>query len=356
MALQIVITSISLCMIVLECSTHHQVTAGAPIACYPRTRNQNFLSAIHKELRHVPYRQTVTRSHVLCVSYCHADPLCQSVNYNMDSRLCELNNKTRARCPNGLVTRYGSAYFDADLDTFLFSQPTDQSEDVHPNPSSSLTSLPRQRDCEELRQAGYNASGIYTITPTGFDSGLKVYCNMDTDDGAWWIVIQRRQDGSVDFFRNWTEYEVGFGSLANEFWLGNDNLRALTDGSGSWRLMVNLEGEQNKTAFAEYGQFRISGDNFTLHLDSYSVESTAGDSLYISHNGKMFTTKDRDNDWKPDANCAATTAGAWWYKSCYNSNLNGLFHADQRVRGMRWSSWNDNIPVKKCTMKIRLNT
>ena len=33
-------------------------------------------------------------------------------------------------------------------------------------------------------------------------------------------VVQRRVDGIVDFYRNWTEYAQGFGDLHSEFWLG----------------------------------------------------------------------------------------------------------------------------------------
>ena len=42
------------------------------------------------------------------------------------------------------------------------------------------------------------------------------YCDTLTDGGDW-LVIQRRQDGTENFHRNWADYEVGFGSLTGEF-------------------------------------------------------------------------------------------------------------------------------------------
>lgn len=65
-----------------------------------------------------------------------------------------------------------------------------------------------------------------------------------------------------------------------------------------------------------------------------------GDSL-LFHNNAKFSTFDRDQDTSPN-NCAEKFQGAWWYKSCHKSNLNGLYHEgkhDSFADGINWKSF-----------------
>ena len=66
-----------------------------------------------------------------------------------------------------------------------------------------------------------------------------------------------------------------------------------------------------------------------------------------------FSTYDRDNDqWS--SNCASEWKGAWWYKNCHYSNLNGLYlkAGDISGKGIRWY-WKNLNSKKKTEMKIR---
>ncbi|KAB0405561.1 hypothetical protein E2I00_001719 [Balaenoptera physalus] len=68
------------------------------------------------------------------------------------------------------------------------------------------------RDCAEAFKSGLTTSGIYTLTFPNSTEEIKAYCDMETAGGGW-TVIQRREDGSVDFQRTWKEYKVGPQSL-----------------------------------------------------------------------------------------------------------------------------------------------
>ena len=56
----------------------------------------------------------------------------------------------------------------------------------------------------------------------------------------------------------------------------------------------------------------------------------------------MFSTKDRDNDIWSAGHCALKYKGAWWYKNCHNSNLNGQYLRGKHNkfgRGVEWEYW-----------------
>ena len=65
--------------------------------------------------------------------------------------------------------------------------------------------------------------------------------------------MQRRMDGSVDFYLGWKDYREGFGNLSGEFWLGLDKIHRLSK-SGQNVLRVDLEGWETETGYANYTQ------------------------------------------------------------------------------------------------------
>ncbi|XP_008107220.1 veficolin-1 isoform X2 [Anolis carolinensis] len=165
------------------------------------------------------------------------------------------------------------------------------------------------KDCKELLRRGETLSGWYTIYPaTG--KAMAVFCDMETDGGGW-LVFQRRQDGSVDFYRDWSSYKNGFGNQASEFWLGNDKIHLLT----------------------------ITGDSFS------------------GHSGFAFSTRDRDNDGYESGSCAVMYKGGWWYSHCHTSNLNGLYLRGEHTSyadGINWvAGKGHHYSYKYAEMKIR---
>jgi len=85
-------------------------------------------------------------------------------------------------------------------------------------------------------------------------------------------------DGSVDFYRVWNDYKLGFGNLSGEFWLGNDKLIAALQASANNVMRVDLESFANETAYAKFSSFSI-GDESTKYLLTVSGYSgTAGES------------------------------------------------------------------------------
>ncbi|OCT99683.1 fibrinogen alpha chain [Xenopus laevis] len=192
------------------------------------------------------------------------------------------------------------------------------------------------KDCDDIRQKHSSGakSGIFKIRPEGSSKVLSVYCDQDTQLGGW-ILIQQREDGSVNFNRTWQDYKNGFGGVdasgKGEVWLGNENIHLLTQKDAIIR--IELEDWSGEKVYAEYNfQLGSELEGFILKLSQY--EGTAGDALiegskddgeYTSHVNMKFSTYDRDSDrW--EENCAEMYGGGWWYNNCQASNLNGIYY------------------------------
>ena len=109
---------------------------------------------------------------------------------------------------------------------------------------------------------------MYKIDPDGLGE-FEVFCDQTTAGGGW-TVFQKRQDGSVDFYRGWNDYKRSFGNLTGEFWLGLDKIHRLTESSSN-KFRVDLE-LQNETGFAEYSFFAVANETekYQLSLGNYS--------------------------------------------------------------------------------------
>ncbi|XP_060566644.1 microfibril-associated glycoprotein 4-like [Ruditapes philippinarum] len=213
-------------------------------------------------------------------------------------------------------------------------------------------------DCLSLYKLGYPEDGVYVIQLKE-DVNIDVWCDMSN---GGWTIIQRRQDGSVDFYRDWDQYVNGFGNTTGEYWLGLKYINILTTiGSELYIEMETFETDNVSpaSAYAEYSTFKINDETDKFRLSVSGYNGSCADSLAF-HNGWRFSTFDNDNDGKGSENCAVEYNGAWWYRTCHASNLNGLYLKGSNTEygsGVVWATcWGFNYSLKRNVMKIRQKT
>ena len=134
------------------------------------------------------------------------------------------------------------------------------------------------------------------------------------EPGGGWVIIQRRQDGSVDFHRGWVDYEDGFGNLSGEFWYGLQPLYCLTN-QGQWEMCIDFTlTNGNKSYLSSSFKVGPASSNYQLSISGYKGNISSDPFSTSSLNGMPFTTKDRDND-NSGKNCAVNdapgNAGGW---------------------------------------------
>ncbi|CAH1798428.1 unnamed protein product [Owenia fusiformis] len=211
------------------------------------------------------------------------------------------------------------------------------------------------------------------LTDCCVDPSFTGVINIKTQDGKifnaycvqGWTYAFKRFDGSEDFYRTWVEYQHGFGKRDGEHFIGLDNLASFVKGR-TCKVRFDLEAwppVSPAKRFAEYSIFNVADETqkYRLTIDGYS--GTAGDAMKRKHNGRMFSTHDRDND-EADFNCATSYHGAWWYGHCHDANLFGLYVngpiCPAHAKCLVWENWpsvigtptNNYYSFKNASMKI----
>ncbi|XP_062814975.1 angiopoietin-related protein 4 isoform X2 [Anolis carolinensis] len=218
--------------------------------------------------------------------------------------------------------------------------------------ASEASGLPSGCHRISLDNGGKN-SGVFRIQPPG-SSPFDVFCELTPGDGGW-TVIQRRLDGSVDFDRLWDEYRDGFGNLTGEFWLGLEPVRHAL-GGGAFRLEVELWDWEGGSHREELLAAPLPPEEHAYalrHLPPTTTDTTASAP-------RPFSTRDRDHDLRPDANCAKHLSGGWWFGACGQANLNGRYFRSlprqrhERKQGIFWKTWKGRYyPLRATTIRVR---
>ncbi|CAG2237318.1 Angiopoietin-4 [Mytilus edulis] len=198
-----------------------------------KTKNKGIVSSDASK------RTSKARSGIECSAVCTSDENCCSSSFDTHSKICTLFSTC---C---LMTEDAEGY-------------------------SITKKTPEQgtfpADCSEFPD-GTN-DGVYAISVN--NDCIHVYCDMVDK----WTVIQRRQDGSTDFYRDWLDYKNGFGDPSGEFWLGNDNISNILNGK-SYSLRFDLEDWSGERRYAQYAMFSIANEfaDYQLTLAGYSGDA-----------------------------------------------------------------------------------
>ena len=213
------------------------------------------------------------------------------------------------------------------------------------------------KDCLAFLQAGFSKNGLYKIKGP---REIKVFCDQ-TSHGGGFLIVMRRQDGSVNFQRSWNDYKVGFGKLLTEFWFGNENMHDLTKPSFAPKkseLVIDMRIKgQTGQVFVKYETFEIGDETskYTLKISDVSGNApmlNATHSFLSYHNNMKFSTYDQDND-NASGDCSNTYGRVgWWFEMCYSTLLTGNYKFTKGHGEITWYNFSEVDP-QFVEMKIR---
>jgi len=152
------------------------------------------------------------------------------------------------------------------------------------------------------------------------------------------ILIQNknfRDTTAINLFANsrWADYKRGFGTPnGNAYWSGLENIYIMTH-TGTYNLVIEFVWDKNQDgstdplagtkARMEFKDFRVGSESegYKLKIGEIVSKENMRESRddvnwwMQDHNGRRFSTRDRDNDGY-SGSCSQDRKGGWWFRSC----------------------------------------
>lgn len=136
-----------------------------------------------------------------CAVKCENEPRCQSYNYVIAGKVCELNNRTKEAKPAQLIN---------DPDRFYMTKWADRV------PLGSIPELPGE-SCSEIKASeGVEAkSAVHWLDPKRTGSSIRVFCDMINGVADFCFEHQCQNNGTC------VNGAVGYTCLCESVWIGN---------------------------------------------------------------------------------------------------------------------------------------
>lgn len=271
------------------------------------------------------YRSLTARSLPECLAECGPMQECVSVLFKRESSTCVLCNDTsRIDCSNmdRLDSTQGNYYEIPVVCVNEGEVPGPGGKCVCGEGYRGKPCQPYIGDCAEgFQRANFTDKTIQMIFPLAAPQPFPVYCRLLTDLPRTYIMERRK--GDVNFNRNFSDYEKGFGLLDGDHFLGLQQLYYLT-ASKQYEFRASITLKNGSNYFQQYITFTVSGADdgyrLTASVNPYVI-NLLGDCL-TPLRGAKFSTFDRDNDGDDSVNCAQKHGGGFWFLGCNCSTCN----------------------------------
>jgi hypothetical protein len=154
--------------------------------------------------------------------------------------------------------------------------------------------------------------------------------------GGWTVIMKRESSNKVNFALEISKYQIGFGDLNSDHFLGLDNINALTSVKER-QLMLFVNETQYKI-----GKFKVLGEfnHYKLIVDN-EIDKMPDGCSFLRLNNTMFSALDVDFDLAANGNCSTGWKSGWWFTDCFDHSITMTamsFHSDTGIFKFSYSA------------------